>query len=302
MHARSLLFGLVPLLGLAELALQQYFAQKAPNFAAYAALAPELLKLKQAGVPVVVAPAWAEPLVRQAAPAAFPLAELARPDDSGFDAFLQVSLMGQAAPELEGFAVDQTKKLGPFEVTLRKNPKPERVLFDFVAAVDAGEVEVFTETDEPGQRQSCSYTRHARFTTGGLHGHVAYPAQRFECDGARFVAVSVIDDQNYRARRCVLAQPPSSGHLVLRFSSVPASRKLVGFAGYSYFLARDLEVPQAELGVSEGAQPLGIQRPNGARGWSRFELLRSPTTGVVEVSLRRLTRTAPDLCFALEAR
>src|SRR6187431_23687 len=97
MRRWSLLLGVVPLLGLAELALHGYFARRAPGFDDYAALAPRLLELKRPGMPVVVAPAWAEPLLRQAAPAAFPLAELARPDDSGFASFLEVSLLGAAS-------------------------------------------------------------------------------------------------------------------------------------------------------------------------------------------------------------
>src|SRR5580765_4719789 len=122
MSRLSRFLGLVPLLGLAELGLHQYFAERAPE--------------------------WAEPLVRQVAPAAFPLAELARPDDSGFADFVEVSLLGQSAPELAGFAVQQTEQVGPFRVSLRKNPKPDRASFDFVSAVETGEVEVFTEVDE----------------------------------------------------------------------------------------------------------------------------------------------------------
>src|SRR4051812_8170174 len=94
----SRLLALVPLLGLAELGLHQYFAGRAPAFQDYARLAPVLLELKRAGTPVVVAPSWAEPLVRQAAPAAFPIGELTRADDRGFASFLEVSLLGQSAP------------------------------------------------------------------------------------------------------------------------------------------------------------------------------------------------------------
>ncbi len=80
MRALSLLLGCVPLLGLIELGLHQYFAARAPGFEDYAALGRRLAELKQPGVPIVVAPSWAEPLVRQASPAAFPMVELARAD------------------------------------------------------------------------------------------------------------------------------------------------------------------------------------------------------------------------------
>jgi hypothetical protein len=295
----SLLLGLVPLLGLGELGLHQYFSRCAPDFQDYSKLSPALLKLKQAGVPVVVAPAWAEPLVRQAAPAAFPIAELTRPDDSAFPAFLEVSLLGQSAPELSEFPAEQAQQLGPFRVSLRKNPKPEPTLFDFVTAVDAGEVEVFTDIEN--QRSPCRRSEHPRGSTGGLHGHVAFPRVRHECEGARFVGVTLIEDQAYRPHRCILAQAPAGGSVVLRFTSVPATRRLVGFGGFSYFLERDVATDEVELTVAEAGSALGQYRSSGARGWSRFEMTRG-ASDVVEVKVRRLSNKAGDFCFALEAR
>jgi len=299
MHSLSLLLGLVPLLGLAELGMHQFFATRAPKLEDYAALAPELLKLKQTGVPVVVAPAWAEPLVRQAAPPAFPAAELTRPDNSAFAGILEISLLGEHAPELQGFKVDRSQRVGKFQLSWWRNPHPQPVLFDFVSAVDLGEVEVFTELD--GQRRPCPRGVRARTATGGLHGHVAYPRQRFECSGNRLVAVTLVDDQGYRPRRCVLTQLPESGSVVLRFTAVPPSKQLVGFTGFSYFLERDVENAQVELSVSDGGQPLGQERANGAKGWARFELKRS-APGSVEVTVRRLASESRDFCFALEAR
>jgi hypothetical protein len=300
MRSLSLLLGLVPLLGLAELGLHRYLAARPPDFADYAALAPPLLELKQAGVPVVVAPAWAEPFVRQAAAAAFPLAELARPDDSAFSGFLEVSLLGAYAPEIETFTLTKSQQIGKFQLSWRQNPKPDPVRFDFVSAVERGEVEVFAELD--GVRRPCVVTQRARTSTGGLHGHVAYPRARHECPGGRIVAVTLIEDQAYRPRRCVLTQLPHAGHIGLRFSGAPATARLVGFSGFSYFLERDKATDEAELSVSERGQPLGRQRAAGARGWSRFELQRGNTPGVLEVSVRRLDNSAGDFCFALEAR
>jgi hypothetical protein len=295
----SRLLALVPLLGLAELALHQYFVERAPRFQDYAQLAPVLLALKRPGTPVVVAPHWAEPLVRQAAPSAFPIGELARADDSGFSSFLEVSLLGQSTAELAAFPVLRTQQVGPFRVSLHQNPKPEPISFDFVTAVERGQVQVFVEVDQ--QLSQCQRVEHAHATTGGLHGHVAYPRVRHECGGGRFVGVTLVEDEAYRPHRCILAEPPDGGSVVLRFSSVPASRRLVGFAGFSYFLERDVTADEVELEVNEGGAELGQYRVSGARGWSRFELARS-APGSVDIKLRRLLRKAGDVCFALEAR
>jgi hypothetical protein len=299
MRRWSSLLGLVPLLGLAELALQQHFAHSAPEAADYAALAPQLLALKPAGVPVVVAPAWAEPLLRQAAPEAFPLAELARADDRAFGAFLEVSLLEQTAPELRAFPIRQAHQLGAFRVSLRENPAPDPTRFDFVSAVERGEVEVFTELGD--ERAECESVQRQRSETGGLHGHVAYPQKRHECARGRIVGVTLIDDQDYRARRCIIAQMPDSGSVVLRFDAAPATPRLVGFVGASYFLERDSVNPQVELSVSEAGRPLLSKWSNGASGWTRFEARRGDT-GAIEVRLRRLAPSRADFCFSLEAR
>jgi hypothetical protein len=296
----SSLLGLVPLLGLAELALHRYYAERAPDAAQYAALGSQLSKLKRAGVPVVVAPAWAEPLVRQAAPDAFPQNELARADDRSFAAFLEVSLLGQTAPTLDTFPIRREDAVGPFRVRLRENPRPEPTRFDFVAAVDAGRVEVFTELDD--QRQACDWAEQSRSETGGLHGHVAYPRRRHVCARGRVVGVTIIEDQDYHPRRCVLAQVPDDGSVVLRFAEVPSSTRLLGYVGASYFLERGVTTPQVELSVGVGGEPLLREAASGARGWSRFELARPAESSVVEVRLRRLARQSGDFCFSLEAR
>jgi len=299
MRRLSSLLALVPLLGLGELALHQYFAHRAPDAADYAALAPELLKLKQRGVPVVVAPDWAEPLLRQAAPEAFPLNELARADDQAFTAFLEVSLLGDSAPELAKLPIETQQQLGPFRVARRRNSVAQPTVFDFVTAVEQGRVEVWSEFE--AQRSDCTFVE-KRTETGGLHGHVAYPARRYECDNGRFVAVTLIDDQDYRARRCILVQPPDSGSVVLRFDAVPASARLVGFIGASYFLERDHGEPQVSLTLRAAEQSLVRHDAVAAQGWARFEAPRPPDSASIEVRLERLTRPSADFCFALEAR
>ena len=294
------MLGLVPLLGLLELGLHQYFARRAPGFEDYAALAPQLSKLKPAGVPVVAAPAWIEPLLRQAAPKAFPLEELARMDDAAFEGFLEVSALGEHAPELAAYPVERRVNVGRFELSLYRNPRHQTTLFDFVTAVAAAEVEVFS--DNEGERRDCSLVAHGRASTGGLHGHVAYPRQRFECPGGGFVGVSLVEDETYRPRRCILVQAPRGARLVLRFGGLAKGRKLFGFAGLSYFLERDAVEPSVELRAASSGVELGEKQVRGADGWSHLELAAPPDSSEIELSVRDLTSGPHDVCFALEAR
>ena len=133
------LVALVPLFGLTELGLHQWFSSRAPAFEDYAALAPQLLALKKPGEPVVVAPRWAEPLVRQAAGTAFPLHELARADDTGFRRFLEVSLLGAEAEALAEFKLLERRRVGPFELRVRENPRHEPIEFCLLYTSDAAD-------------------------------------------------------------------------------------------------------------------------------------------------------------------
>lgn len=300
MRALTSLLALLPLLGLAELALHRYFATRAPGLAAYEALAPELLRRKRPGIPVVVAPRWAEPLLRQAAPAAFPIGELARPDDSGFAGFLEVSLLGQQAPELAQLPIRERQRSGEFSLVLHDNPGFVPRRFDFVGAVESGEVEVWHALS--GQRSACPWRERARGTTGGLHGAAARPSQGFDCAGERAASVSLIEDEQYRARRCILVDPPRAGQLVLHFSSVPASARLVGFAGFPYFQSRDDTTRPVELTIAEAGRELGRHAADPRAGWQRFDLPRPAPGGAVELTLARRAGEPLDFCFALEAR
>jgi hypothetical protein len=289
---------------LGELGLHAYFANRAPSFEDYSALAPRLLELKPPGVPVLASPAWAEPLLRQAAPEAFPLAELARPDDRGFARYLEVSLGGSwpfgAEPELSRLPVESEHEVGPFRLRLLKNSDVESTRHDFTSALERGEVEV--ATDVAGELTPCPSVEARRARTGGLHGAVARPRRYHACTGERAVAVTVIEDQNYRPRRCILIEAPSRGSVELVFRGVPPSAKLVGFAGFSYFLDRDAPGAQVELSLAEGGQPLGAQRVEAARGWQRFEVQRPAAGGDVTLRASWLVEQPRELCVALEAR
>jgi hypothetical protein len=293
------LLRLVPLLGVLELALHQYFATRSPTFDDYAELGRRLLQVKPPGTPVVVAPAWAEPLVRQAAPGAFPIAELARADDASFASFLEVSVLGQNAPELAPYPIQKRWSLGSFELALHQNLRHERVLFDFVSALEDGRVDVFERDDVV--HGACRLVSHAHVAAGGLHGHVAYPKERYECPSGGFVAAGLIEDEHYRPRRCLLARLLGAG-LTMRFASVPATHRLVGFAGFSYFLERDVTTPEVQIDVRRRGAPLGSHRVVGARGWTRFELAGFSEPEDLEVSLHELTSAHSEPCFALEAR
>jgi hypothetical protein len=295
---------LVPAVGLLELGAQAWVSNRAPDLDEWRAVAPVVTSLKRAGEPLVVAPEWAEPIARHAfGDAAFPLAELARSDLSGSRRALELSLLGARSEEARDFRVVEERRSGPFTLRVLENPKPRSVAYRVLDHVRPEELDVAVvggDTERP-----CAYTANARVVTGGLHGEVTFPRERFVCGGreSSFVGITVIDDQRYRPRRCLWAQPPQKGVLRLRFSGVPLGRELHGYAGLSYFLFRDGGREPIHLAAKLGERDLGSYLHRDEWGWHELRLAGGPAqagTGTLELRIRAEHADARDFCFALE--
>jgi hypothetical protein len=156
-----------------------------------------------------------------------------------------------------------------------------------------------------GTERPCPYTTTARVVTGGLHGEMTFPRERFVCGGreAAFVGVTIIEDQRYRPRRCLWAQPPREGALRLRFSGVPRGSAIQGFAGLSYFLFRDGGREPIELSATLVGSSFGSYLHRDEWGFRGFRLTgggADAATGSLELTVRSEQADARDFCFALE--
>lgn len=305
MRVRGWLWLFVPLLGLAELAAHVFFANRAPRVEEWRALAPSVLAHKRPGEPIVVAPEWAEPLARYAlGDAAFPLDEVARPDANGFRRVLEISALGARAEETRDFRVVSEEQSGPFVLRVLENPKPRRARYRFLEHATPAELEV--SVVEGDQSAPCPYDDHARVVAGGLHGEVTFPRERFVCPGdeASFVGITVIDDQEYRPRRCLWAHPPPDGFLRLRFRDVPLGRSVTGFAGLSYFLFRDGLGQPIELRARLDGALLGSYRHRDEWGWHEFGIgagARAGKVGTLDFEIESQHAPARHFCFYAES-
>jgi len=280
-------------------------SSRAPGIDEWRAVAPVVLGLKRAGEPLVVAPEWAEPIARHAfGDAAFPVAELARSDLGGSRRVLEVSLLGAESEEARDFRVVSESRSGPFTLRVLENPKPRAAVYRLLEHVTPGELDVAIVAN--GTERPCPYNAAARVVSGGLHGEVTFPRERFVCGGqdSAFVGVTIIDDQRYRPRRCLWAQPPRDGVLRLRFSGVPVGRTLHGFAGLSYFLFRDGGREPIRLSARLGEHAFGSYLHRDEWGWDAFRLSGDPgaagTTAPLELTVQSEHAEGRDFCFALE--
>jgi hypothetical protein len=296
----------VPLFGLAELGAHQYFAHRAPAAAEWQALRPMLLALRQNDELVVVAPYWAEPLARYAFGAeVFPVAQVARPDPTAFPRAIEVDILGERSSELGSWRLVEEREQGRFRLRVLENPDPARVRFDFWSGLGPAHAEVSVEG--PGGEQPCSYTTRAPGSTGGLHGHIAFPQVRFQCPGSQelFVGQTIVDDQNYRPRRCLWARPPRQAVLVARYPSVPLGRVVRGYGALSWFLWRDGGTSPVELEVRVDGESIGTFVHRDEQGWSGFEFPTGSHAGKNASVVFRLRSDRPEnreFCFWADTR
>jgi len=242
---------------------------------------------------------WWRPLGRSRSCArragAFPIGELTRADDSGFPGFLEVLAAWSGRARARGVSGAADAASGPFRVSLHQNPTPEPASFDFVTAVESGEVEVFVEVDPsaepvPARRARAHVDR--RFARAR-----SVPRVRYECGDGRFVGVTLIEDQAYRPQSLHPGASARRGSVVLHFTPVPASPRFVGFAGFSYFLERDVRSRRGRARRQRGGRRA---RAISAQRRARLVALRASARRRRSRRSARATFAAQagDVCFA----
>ncbi|MEO8983838.1 MAG: hypothetical protein ABI548_30010 [Polyangiaceae bacterium] len=297
---------LVPIAGLAELGLFVYDAWRAPRVSEWQAVRAEVAKLKEPADLLVVAPEWADPIARYAfGDELMPIAKEARPDDSAFSRAVEVATLGKSAPELQGWSVREERTVGRFQLRLRENPKPEHVLFSFLDNARPPSLSV-TAGDSRDTERACVYTAHAAASAGGLHGHLAFPRERYLCGGEEFfVGITILDDQEYRPRRCLWAEPRSGESVRLSFSNVLMGRKIFGFGGLSYFIFRDGAHGPTTITAQVQGQRVGSYEHHDERGWHHFEFDTERFAGqttTVEFDVSSDDPSDRQFCFYADTR
>ena len=306
MSVRPWLWLAVPLAGLLELGLHFHFASAAPRGHDWDAAREPVTRLRQSGELVVIAPRWAEPLARQAlGDGLMPLRDVARPDESGYARAIEVSILGEHAPDLRGWRVAKEERHGKFTYRVLENPKPEQVSYDFVDHIRPEDLEVFELVG--GEPRPCPWRTNAPVSNGGLGGNPTFPAQRFVCASGDwfFVGVTVIDDQHeYRPRRCIWSHPPPGGTMRMRFKNVPLGGVIRGFAGLPWVLFRDGTGAPVELEARVAGASLGVYVHEDQDGWAPFSFPtgRAGQRGEVELEVRSANIQDCHYCFAADTR
>ena len=252
-----------------ELGAHWFFAARYPRFEEYeaisrAGIAPE------AGEALVVAPEWAEPMGRRAFGEALAIAAVAGPDFASVRTVVEVDVLGHRRDELSGWREIARESVGPFTLRRLENPAASEVAVDFVAALGpAARVELHALGTA-----RCDWHENADLLSGGLGGNPTFPRRRFVCPGAPFLnaGVTVIADEEFRARRCIWAHPPPRGVLAIRFPPLALGARIVGHGGIYWMIERERAGAPVELAVTVDGDAIGRVVHEDGEGWARFEL------------------------------
>ncbi len=266
----------VPLVGLGELASHFYFANKPPGFAEWGPIKERVTTFAPPSAPIIVAPRWAEPMARKAlGDAQFPLEHVARADMTRFERAVEISILGEHAPELSGWAEETRLAQGKFLFRLVRNPNYQKVVTNFVDAAHPPFAEVFLT--EP--RETCRYNAHAKPMSGGLGGNPTFAPQRFECPGGVFfnVGATVIADEEFAPRRCLWSHPPKQGEVVTRFTQVKLGTAILGHSGLYWMVERERKGANITLTVRVDGDEIGKVVHTDGQGWAGFQLPLGPT-------------------------
>jgi len=304
MVLRTLAWLCVPLAGLVELGGHFYFSTRAPKVEDWVRAKPAVAGLRHDGDLIVIAPDWAEPNARLAfGDAWFPLADVARPDESAYSRAVEVSIVGATAPELRGWKLVEQRRQGKFTYRVLENPRAAKMLFDFVNHV--GEATV-ADMDPAGVATACHWNPKAARSAGGLHGDPAFPSQRHDCGGSgRFVGVTVIEDERWRGRRCLWAMPPNRGALSIRYSAVTLGQTVRGYGALPQWIEREKRGAPVEMEVLANGGSIGKYVHRDGDGWKGFAFPTGALAGSTADVEFRVTSSRPrdrQFCFQADTR
>ena len=264
-------FVAVPAAGVLELGLHLFFASRPPTPAQWDSLRGVVKAEKRGGELLVIAPHWADPEARRAfGDELLPMRDEGRPDESRYASALEVSVLDEHAPELSGFREVSTRNVGNFLLRHLENPKPAKVLYDFVDNARPPLVDV--RGTEP--QMACPFNPHAVVQAGGLGGHPTFARERFECPAGVFfnVGETIIADENFRPRRCLWAHPLARGELVVRYHNVPLGSVIHGHGGMYWIIERELRGAPVLLTIRVDGDTIDRVTHVDGDGWKAFEL------------------------------
>jgi hypothetical protein len=256
----------------------------APTPADWRAAVERVKQERKREEPVLIAPAWAEPLGRMHLGDQLSLEQHLLPDVDRFGRVWELSVRGRRHRWLESLRPAKQWELGGVTLSMFEKP-PKKVSFDFTGRILEARV------DRQGSRAAQCKKRGRRF--------VCDPRQGWNWVGPRLAEV------NYEPHRCIHAHPVDGHVLRITFPAVALGRELVGYTGIDDYDNRKRGNKPVTLRVYVGPRLIGTIVHQNRWGWRRFNLSSAAMRGQTHPVRFEITAEgayARTFCFAAEAR
>lgn len=217
---------------------------------------------------VVVAPDWADPLLRQHLGDRITLKDAGRSDLAQVSRLWALSIRGHRPAEAPAGAPEHDEQVGRVRI-LRWDMPGDAVLYDLTDHVEEARVTMV----EGGREVPCTWRSEGRPRGGGLGAGPITPAARHVCDARRpwlWVGNTIQDDLDLRPRHCVWQHPAGPEPIRASFSDVPLGERLVLYADLYYEHERDRAHGPVHLAAFVDGEEIGRMVHHDGDGWKRM--------------------------------
>lgn len=222
----------------------------------------------QPGDLVVVAPTWADPLLREHLGDVISLEDAGRSDLAQYRRLWALSIRGHRPAEAPPSAPELDEQIGPVRV-LRWDLAPGGVLYDFTEHVREARVSMVQGENEA----PCPLRTEGRARGGGLGAGPITPAERHVCDPRRpwlWVGATVQDDLDLMPRYCIYQHPAGREPIRATFDDVPLGDELVLYGDIYYEHERDRAHGPVNVAVFVDGEQVGRMVHRDGDGWKRM--------------------------------
>lgn len=273
---------------------------RVPSDDAWATATAYVRERHEPGDVIVVAPAWADPLLREHLGDLLPLSVAGRSDLSPFTRYWEIGIRGERSREAPRVVPDEDVSLGPFRIR-RWDLGPSTVRYDFVSRIRDAAVSITRD----GRQLPCPVRRMPE-SRGGINTGSMFPSERAQCDTRKpwlFVADTVNEDLAYLPRHCIWQHPQGREPISATFSDVPLGDRLVFYGGLYAQNERKREGGPVKASVYVDDVFVGAMEHRDGDGWKRAEFQMSgQATGVVRVEVTANEPHLRTFCWAATTR
>lgn len=253
---------------------------------------------------VSVAPAWADPLLRQVLGDRIDLAMAGRSDTAAYARLWALVIRDARVPEAPARVPELVRRFGRVHV-MRWTLDPPTVAYDFVQHVRKAEVSWLRRDVE----RDCPWRRFPPPRGGGLGFGVLDPVERFACDarrGSPWVAAVVMEDLDLMPRHCV-RQAPTGGDtpVRVRYRDVPLGEQIVFHGGLYYEDERMREGGPVVARIRLDGEVVGTLTHVDGDGWKRLVVEtpgRAHSRGEVAIEVTAPRPRKRGFCWAASVR